>query len=76
MKKERERMHICITENRKSYSALHSGQKITHRKYGRGIIVGFDSWTGNPMAFFYNPNMQIKHGNKAAAILEEDVSFF
>ena len=67
-------MFVPVVEKQEQ-GKLYSGQKICHDQYGRGIIIGFDSLTDDPVAFFYEPDMQINYHRKVIIVASEDIFY-
>ena len=67
-------MHIITVENQREKQQFQSGQKIYHDQYGRGIIVGFSSFTDEPLVYFYNGEVQNYFNDRLIAVSGKDIT--
>lgn len=65
-------MNCSIVEKSKLNTKLMTGQKVSHDKLGKGVIVGFSEITGNPFVFFYN--QQEIYGDRPVCVDNKTVS--
>lgn len=66
-------MFVPVVEKQEQ-GKLYSGQKICHDQYGRGIIVGFSAFTGEPLVYFYSEDSQKRFGDKLVSVGSETIS--
>lgn len=66
-------MFVPVVEKQEQ-GKLYSGQKIYHDQYGRGIIVGFSAFTGEPLVYFYSTDSQKRFGDKLVSVGSETIS--
>ena len=54
-------------------SGFYAGQIVTHKRLGKGVIVGFSEVTSEPAIYFFDKELQRRYHDRVVTVDKNDI---